>query len=100
MKTVIHLVRHGQTLWNEMHKLQGWSDIPLTAKGKEQAKEVANRLRGHTIHAIYSSTLSRARETAEEIARHHNLSVQTEDSFKEAGFGVFEGMTWEEISNH
>lgn len=65
------LVRHGQSEWNRIGKLQGHFDSPLTEKGIQQAEAVANRLvelyRGHSFR-IYSSPLSRAHDTAAIIA--------------------------------
>ena len=63
MEKVLYLVRHGQTLFNVQHKIQGWCDSPLTDLGIEQAKRVTNYFDSHDIcfdHA-YSSTSERCR---------------------------------------
>ena len=50
-------------------------DTPLTFKGREQAKKLANRLRDEDISVIYSSDLKRAKQTAEEINKFHNVKI-------------------------
>ncbi|MFZ5954457.1 MAG: histidine phosphatase family protein [Candidatus Dependentiae bacterium] len=64
--TTLILIRHGQTDWNLAGKLQGHADIPLNAKGIEQAKRVAHYLKAKQvpITALYSSDLQRAQQTA------------------------------------
>jgi len=91
--TKIILVRHGQTLWNNIGKYQGHTDVPLSKTGIEQASKVAKRLKNDKITAIYSSDLKRAKQTAEIIALEHNLPVITNTRFREINFGVWEGKT-------
>ena len=95
--TRITFIRHGQTLWNQLRKYQGHSDIPLNSTGIQQARRVAERLSKETLHAVYSSDLSRAVQTAQAIAQKHELSVQTLGGFREMDFGLWEGLTYEEI---
>lgn len=94
------LVRHGQTDWNIAGRYQGQSDIPLNATGCEQAKRLAKRLSTETIYAVYSSDLSRAKDTAQAIANVHQLKVQTDSRWRELNFGEWEGMTYQEMSAH
>lgn len=98
LKTRIYLVRHGETSWNAGGKFQGHSDIPLSDVGRQQAKALAKRLQGHKIDAVYSSDLSRARETAEIIAEPHRLTVNYLPELREINFGQWEGLTYKEIS--
>ncbi len=94
------LARHGQTDWNIAGRYQGQSDIPLNPTGCEQAKRLAKRLSAETIHAVYSSDLSRAKNTAQAIANIHQLQVQTDSRWRELNFGEWEGMTYKEMSAH
>ena len=91
------LARHGQTDWNAAAKIQGASDVPLNARGREQARSLAERVRRERVGAIYSSPLSRARETAEIIGKTLGVNVITAPELTELSFGDWEGCTWEEI---
>ncbi|MFC5503561.1 histidine phosphatase family protein [Lysinimonas soli] len=85
-------IRHGQTDWNRDDKLQGSSDIPLNATGREQAHEAARILADGTWQAVVSSPLLRARETAEIIAR--DLGLELGPSYTELverDYGPLEG---------
>ena len=96
MKKVI-LVRHGETDWNRENRIQGGWDIPLNERGKEQAKDIALKLDNTIIHYIYSSRLSRAYETAVEIAKLHKLEVMTDRRLDELKQGKWEGMKTSEV---
>jgi alpha-ribazole phosphatase len=91
------LVRHGETEWNQQMRFQGQTDIPLNAKGLEQAESIARRLQHEPLQAIYSSDLQRAWQTAEVIARYHDLSPIPHADLREMSYGVWEGMTRAEI---
>jgi probable phosphoglycerate mutase len=96
--TTLFLVRHGETDWNAAGRWQGQTDVPLNPRGREQAREVAGRLRGAGLAAIASSDLLRARATAEIIAAHLGLVVNHLDAaLRERRFGCFEGLTREEV---
>jgi broad specificity phosphatase PhoE len=86
------LVRHGETEWNKVRRIQGSdSDTPLSETGKHQAEEVALKLNSEKIQAIYSSPLQRALHTARTIAGYHKLDVQTTPDLKEIKVGALEG---------
>jgi len=93
----IYFVRHGETLWNAIMKIQGHSDILLSDRGREQAGMLSQRLAGEKIHYFYSSDLARAYETARIIAQPHGMDVITTPALREMNFGVWEGMTVREI---
>ena len=98
---IVYLVRHGETDWNIEQRCQGFSDIPLNAKGRQQAEAIAKSLSHTKIDALYSSTLKRAIETASIIAKYHSASVQTTPDLRELNQGEFEGLTLTElIQNH
>lgn len=88
----IALVRHGQTDWNRVNRIQGWRDIPLNSEGEKQAVQTAEQLSKLKIDAVYSSPLRRALQTAEKIAEKHGLNVMTVEEFKELRQGIWEGL--------
>jgi 2,3-bisphosphoglycerate-dependent phosphoglycerate mutase len=61
------IVRHGQSLWNLENRFTGWVDVPLTDKGRDEARGAAERLRDIRFDVAYTSVLSRAEETLEII---------------------------------
>ena len=93
----IMLTRHGKTAWNEIRKVQGHSDIELTAEGVAQAELLAKNCPLEKVSAIYSSDLSRAKTTAEILAKKFNLPVQLEKNLREVNFGDLEGKTLAEF---
>ena len=91
--TVLLLARHGETDWNAVGRLQGHTDTPLNDFGRRQAAKLAESLAGDGIAAIYSSDLSRARETAEIVAVRVGLPVNVEPDLREKNWGSWEGLT-------
>lgn len=92
MKKTLYLMRHGQTLFNLQHKIQGWCDSPLTALGQKQAQVAGQYFRDRQItfdHA-YSSTSERACDTLE-IVTGHSMPYTRLKGLKEWNFGAFEG---------
>jgi broad specificity phosphatase PhoE len=86
------LVRHGETEWNRVKRIQGGnSDIPLNERGEQQAEDLALRLRAEDVQAIYSSPLQRSLNTAKTIARYHEMKVGLEPDLVEVKVGEFEG---------
>lgn len=94
----LYLTRHGQTDWNTAGRYQGQSDTPLNETGLHQAEQIAKRLSKETIHAIYSSDLSRAANTAQSIADFHALEIKKDSRWRELSFGDWEGMTYQKMS--
>jgi broad specificity phosphatase PhoE len=84
-------LRHGETDWNAQDLSQGDIDIPLNAKGREQATSAAALVRGHRIASIVSSSLSRASDTAQAVSEVIGVPVQTDDGLREVKFGEQEG---------
>jgi probable phosphoglycerate mutase len=98
--TRILLVRHGETDWNAMGRIQGHSDTPLNAAGREQAQRTARRLSREPVRALYSSDLARALETATVIGHALGLTVVTSPCLRERQYGAWEGLTAAEIQTH
>ena len=96
--TTILLIRHGETAWNAVRRLQGHIDIPLNAEGERQAGALAQALAAAPIDAIVSSDLARARQTAQAVAdQFDGLTVATDPLLRERCYGVFEGMLYSEV---
>ncbi len=87
----VYLVRHGETEWNSMRKLQGQTDIPLNNYGIELAEITAKALDDIDFDYIYSSPLIRAIQTAEILRGDRKLEIHTDDRMKEINFGTCEG---------
>ena len=96
--TELILIRHGETAWNRERRMQGQTDTPLSDIGRAQAQAVGQRLARHPFVALYSSDLTRAWDTAAAIARASGREVRREPALRERTFGVFEGLTYEEMA--
>ena len=98
--TRFFLVRHGETEWNRIHRIQGSSDIPLNDTGRAQALAVGGVLARHRFDLIVSSPLSRAMETATIIARRMGMPLPLPvQSLVERHYGEAEGCTREELDS-
>ena len=96
--TNILLIRHGETAWNAVRRLQGHIDIPLNAEGERQAGALARALAAEPVDVIVSSDLQRARQTAQAVADHYDgATVHTDANLRERCYGVFEGMLYTEV---
>ena len=94
----ILLARHGETDWNAIGRLQGHTDIPLNDAGRAQARALAAQLRAHAIARVVTSDLARAHETGAIIAAELGLPAPlVEPELRERRFGIFEGLTRDEI---
>jgi len=94
---LVYIARHGETEWNVEGRTQGTSDIGLTDKGRKQALQLARRLKGEPIRAIYCSDLKRALETASIIGQELGIGMEVTPLLREASFGEWEGHTISEI---
>ncbi len=93
MTTTLLLARHGQSDWNATRRWQGFADRPLTARGREEARALADRLAGLALDAVYSSDLQRARDTAAAVARSQGLETVELPDLREVDVGSWEGLT-------
>src|SRR5690606_3814137 len=91
------LLRHGQTEWNAIDRMQGQIDTDLTELGRRQAKEAARELVTHNAIAIISSDLKRAYETAVALADHTGIEVVRDPRLRETNLGDGEGLTHIEV---
>lgn len=91
-ETTLYLIRHGQTMANSLSKYAGSWDVELNDVGHRQAEILAESLHEVPFDAATSSHLSRARDTAEAILRHHpNVPLDVDRDFAEWDFGELEG---------
>jgi probable phosphoglycerate mutase len=90
------MVRHGETAWNAEGRVQGQTDVPLSAVGEAQARALAAALAGERFRAIYASDLARVRQTAAPAARALGLEVRLEPALRERHYGKFETLTYAE----
>ncbi len=93
----LFLVRHGETTWNSIGRLQGKSNTHLSKLGAWQAKQIAKALKKEKISAIYSSPLNRSLDTAKEIAKLHKIKIKKRKELQEINYGMFEGFTFKQI---
>src|ERR1044071_155249 len=95
--TRVLLIRHGETAWNREQRWQGHADVPLSDDGHEQARRLASYLGRSTIHAVYSSDLQRASQTAAELARVLGVETRLDSGWREIDVGRWTGHRREEI---
>jgi broad specificity phosphatase PhoE len=91
--TTILIARHGESDWNRERRWQGHADRPLTERGREQARALAERLAHVELGAVYSSDLRRARDTAAVVAERQGLDVQGMRELREVDVGSWSGLT-------
>lgn len=96
--TRLVVLRHGETAWNALLRIQGHVDEPLNARGQWQATRLGEALRDEGLAAVYSSDLGRALATAQAVARAAGLGhVHTDAALRERAFGSFEGLSHAEL---
>lgn len=91
------LVRHGESEWNALGRLQGQADPPLSRLGRRQAAHVASRLVDEGVEAIVSSDLVRAADTAEALASGVGLEVVRREDLREVDLGSWTGASREQL---
>jgi probable phosphoglycerate mutase len=87
------LLRHGETEWNVLGRLQGSDDSPLTARGLEQAAALAAWTASRGVRRVVCSPLGRARTTAEQIAAACSAPLAVREALAEMSFGECAGLT-------
>ncbi|UEX75572.1 histidine phosphatase family protein [Lactobacillus acidophilus] len=106
MATEVYLVRHGETMFNQLNKVQGWCDSPLTVKVINDLKRTANALSQVHFDNMYSSDLKRAIDTVHLMKDANVVSdigkIRKLPEFREVFFGTFEGddinQTWDQVA--
>ncbi len=93
----IFLVRHSATTLNEQHRYCGASDVSLSNQGLFQAQLIGQYLSFYKFTSIYFSPLKRSLETTDTIAQFHEICPEPLADLREIDFGLWEGLTFEEI---
>ena len=92
------LLRHGRTAWNESGRAQGHADVPLDAVGQRQARQVAVHVAALAPAALWTSDLTRARETCAALERATGLAAKVDERFREFDVGERQGMVQAEFA--
>lgn len=95
--TDIVLVRHGETTWHAENRYVGASDVPLTERGLEQARQLAHWAQSADLAAVWSSDLARAVDTARPTADATGMQLTVDPRLRELDFGDAEGLTRDEM---
>jgi alpha-ribazole phosphatase/probable phosphoglycerate mutase len=96
--TRLYLIRHGQVADGHTHLYHGHNDIHLSPKGVEQLENLARQLESAPLAAIYASDLTRSLEGAQVLCRGRDLEPVIIPEFREINFGMWEGLSFEEIA--
>lgn len=102
MVTTLYLIRHGETEGGEVRRYKGTIDVPLSEKGLRQMEQISKYIvekegKGGLMSAVYCSDLTRAIRSAEIVAEPHSLKPIIVSSLRERNFGLWEGMSFDEI---
>ena len=87
----LYIIRHGETEWNKIKRLQGQTDIPLAEEGIRLARETGIGMKGLPIDLVISSPLTRAVQTAQLLAEGRDIPILTDRRIIEISFGEWEG---------
>lgn len=109
--TDLLIIRHGETDWNALQRLQGWSDIILNEAGINQAQHLNNYLQKEYLQTvykehglkptrIYTSDLKRAIQTAHPLANDLAIEITIDPDLRERNYGKLEGKNWREALDH
>lgn len=96
----VYIIRHGQTMWNKEHLLQGRSDIELNENGRELAVRTGEGMKDIPFDLAFTSTLKRAKETAKLVLGERNVPLIEDERIIEISFGEYEGTHWSPGEGH
>lgn len=94
----LHLIRHGQTNWNEERRVQGQSESELTELGIQQARELGERIAHLNFDQVFCSSSLRTRQTAEHVFGARDIKIKYLDSLREIYLGPWEGSLYADIA--
>lgn len=98
--TDLYLIRHGETLFNQLGCFQGHSDSPLTEVGQQQALNLVNYFQTTPLQQLYCSDLGRAITSARPLAEAKNLPVQTCEQLREISYDYLDGQSKQQLTVH
>lgn len=100
IRAKLYITQHGETLFNQLNKVQGWSDSPLSSKGSEDAIMLGRCLRHINFNKIYCSDSKRAFDTAYLIKKSalFNVPVISDPRLREWCYGSFEGEPYKKLN--
>lgn len=93
----LHLIRHGQTDWNAIRRIQGQTDSHLDERGIEQAQALGRSLASVPFRRAYISSAARTRETADELLRGRSVERCFRDDLREMRLGRWESHRWPDV---
>ncbi len=93
----LFIVQTGQTAWQADKRIASTAGSPLTEAGGATAQAIADELTGQGVKAIYACPGEAAQQTARTIAKKLRLKVQTDESIRELDFGLWQGLSIDEI---
>ena len=97
---ILVLIRHGQSRWNLENRFTGWTDVPLTDKGREEARRGAEKIKGIRFAKAFTSVLQRAQETLEivlEVIDQKEIPVEKDQALNERHYGELQGLNKDEM---
>ena len=89
---IVYIVRHGETDWNRVRRVQGHTDIELNDYGRKLAEETAEGMKEIRLDLCFTSPLKRAKETALIVLGDRQIPVYDEPRIEEISFGRYEGV--------
>lgn len=98
-KHTLYLVRHGELIVDERHRFLGQLDVPLSARGIDQARTLHSMFRHASLSRVYCSDLSRSRETAEIIVGTRGIPLRECVELREVSLGLWEGSALSDIAS-
>ena len=94
MPTVV-LLRHGESQWNLENRFTGWTDVPLSEKGVQEAKEAGEKLKGYTFDHAFTSVLKRAIDTLTivlDVTGQKTIPIDYDQALNERHYGDLQGL--------
>jgi len=93
----IYLLRHGETEYTKIKRIQGKSQVPLNEEGLNMAENAANTIKKFRVSHIYCSNLKRAIQTAEKVNSEWNLPINYDSRINERDYGLWEHKLWSDV---